>query len=109
MSALLGYIFCIAERHNAFLGFFVEEGFQGAKVSVSQPGFGIRFPTGRKHVAIVDEVIMKYSLSTYGPICGNSNGVLSKIKGTSTGLNIIRECGDDLGLRHRILSRNMER
>lgn len=54
---LLLYIFCIAERQNAIFVVSIEGGFQGAEVSVSQPGLGIRFPTVRKHVAMVDKFI----------------------------------------------------
>lgn len=54
--ALLLYIFCIAERHNAFFVFFIEGGLLVAEVTVGQPGLGVRFPTVRKHVVMVDKV-----------------------------------------------------
>jgi hypothetical protein len=34
-----------------------------AEVSVSQPGLGIRFPTVRKHVVMVDKVVAGIQLS----------------------------------------------
>jgi hypothetical protein len=51
------YILRIAKRHNSLLVFFVEGGLGGAEIAISQPGLGICFPTGRKHVAMINEMI----------------------------------------------------
>ena len=67
--ALLVYIFCIAERDNAFFVFFIEGGFQGSEVSVSQPGLCIRFPTIRKQVAMADKLIAGIQLFFNGKTC----------------------------------------
>jgi hypothetical protein len=84
--ALLIYIFCIAERHNAAFVFLIEGDFLVAEVSVSQPSLGIRFPTDRKHVVIVDKVVAGIQLFFKRANLLNPNGALSKVKDTSTGL-----------------------
>lgn len=52
------YILCITERHNSLVVVFVVRGLEGLKVAVCQAGLGICFPAGRKHVTMINEMIL---------------------------------------------------